>query len=182
MIAQRPDDAAPVIQAPVEELPLADQTVDAAMAVLTLHHWRSVEIGLRELMRVVRDRVVIVTMDVDAIAQLWIVRDYLPELLGQHAARFPSIDDLCELLPNAKSEVLPVPRGCRQIGPAAFWARPEAYLRPGGTCGDLPVARPTPPPSWIAASRNCAMISTAVTGASATATCSPAISSMSACA
>jgi hypothetical protein len=109
---------------------LADQTVDAAMAILTLHHWRTVETGLRELMRVVRDRVVIVTMDVDAMAQLWIVRDYLPELLSQHAARFPSIGRLCELLPNAKSEVLPVSRECQDGFMAAFWARPEAYLDP----------------------------------------------------
>jgi ubiquinone/menaquinone biosynthesis C-methylase UbiE len=43
MIAQRPADAAPVLKSPVEELPLADQTVDAAMAILTLHHWDNVE-------------------------------------------------------------------------------------------------------------------------------------------
>jgi SAM-dependent methyltransferase len=138
MIAQRPHDAAPVIQASVEELPLADRTVDAAMGVLTVHHWRSVETGLRELIRVVRDRVVIVTMDVDAIAQLWVVRDYFPELLGQHAERFPSIDRLCELLPNAESEVLPVPRDCRDGFMAAFWARPEAYLDPAARVATSP--------------------------------------------
>jgi SAM-dependent methyltransferase len=130
MIAQRPYDAAPVIKTPVEELPLADRSVDAAMAILTVHHWQSVEAGLRELMRVVRDRIVIVTMDIDVIAQLWIVRDYLPELLVQHAARFPTIDRLCELLPNMKSEVLPVARECQDGFMAAFWARPEAYLDP----------------------------------------------------
>lgn len=71
----------------------------------------------------------IVTMDVSVIAQLWVVRDYLPELLGQHA-RFPTIDRLCELLPNARSEVLPVPRDCQDGFMAAWWARPEAYLDP----------------------------------------------------
>jgi hypothetical protein len=50
-----------------------------------------------ELQRVIRERIVIVTMDVQQLAQLWIVRDYLPELLGQHMAKFPSIDDLCRL-------------------------------------------------------------------------------------
>jgi SAM-dependent methyltransferase len=39
MIAQRPSDAAPVIQAAAEQLPLVDGSVDAGMAVLTLHHW-----------------------------------------------------------------------------------------------------------------------------------------------
>jgi len=129
MIAQRPPDAAPVIQAPVEKLTLADQTVDAAMAILTLQHWESVEAGLRELVRVVRDRIVLVTMDVGILSELWIVRDYLPELLGQHA-RFPTIDRLRDLLPNAQVEVLPVRRECEDGFMAAFWARPHAYLDP----------------------------------------------------
>jgi SAM-dependent methyltransferase len=129
MIAQRAPDAAPVIQATAEDLPLADQSVDAAMAILTVHHWPNVEAGLRELTRVARDRIVIVTVDVSMIAQQWIVRDYLPELLGQHA-RFPAIDRLCELLPNATSEVLPVPRDCEDGFMAAWWARPEACLDP----------------------------------------------------
>jgi SAM-dependent methyltransferase len=130
MIAQRAPDAAPVIQAPVEQLPLADQTVDAAMAILTVHHWDDVQIGLRELVRVVRDRIVLVTMDVGALAELWFVHDYLPELLGQHAARFPTIDQLRELLPDARVDVLPVPRECEDGFMAAFWARPHAFLDP----------------------------------------------------
>ena len=54
MIAQRSPDAAPVIRARAEDLPLADQTIDAAMAILTVHHWPNVEAGLRELTRVVQ--------------------------------------------------------------------------------------------------------------------------------
>jgi SAM-dependent methyltransferase len=138
MIAQRPADAAPVIKAPVELLPLADQTVDAAMAILTLHHWGGIETGLRELVRVVRDRIVVVTMDVEALGRSWIVRDYLPELLGQHAARFPSIDRLRELLPNARVEVLPVPRECEDGFMVAFWARPQAYMDPATRAATSP--------------------------------------------
>ena len=144
MIAQRPACAAPVIRASVESLPLAERSVDAAMAILTVHHWSDLEAGVRELVRVVRDRIVIATMDVEVIAQLWIVRDYLPELLGQHA-RFPSIDRLRQLLPNPRSEVLPVPRDCEDGFMAAFWARPEAYLDPAVRAAtspwhDLPAA------------------------------------------
>jgi SAM-dependent methyltransferase len=132
MIAQRPEDAAPVLKARVEQLPLADQTVDAAMAVLTIHHWDDLALGLRELVRVVRKRIVIVTIDVAQLAQLWVVRDYVPELLGQHAARFPSIEWLRHWLPDAEVEVevLPVPRDCQDGFMVAFWARPEAYLDP----------------------------------------------------
>jgi SAM-dependent methyltransferase len=92
MIAQRPPGSAPVLQAPVEALPLADRTVDAAMAILTIHHWDDLAAGLGQLCRVARRRIVIVTMDVPTLARLWIVEDYLPELLGKHADRFCPIE------------------------------------------------------------------------------------------
>ncbi|HXN36701.1 MAG TPA: class I SAM-dependent methyltransferase [Solirubrobacteraceae bacterium] len=130
MIAQRPPGAAPVITAHVEQLPLADRSIDAAMAILTLHHWQDLRAGLTELQRVIRERIVIVTIDVQQLAQLWIVRDYLPELIGQHMAKFPSIEDLCRLLAGPEVEVLPVPRDCTDGFMAALWARPEAYLDP----------------------------------------------------
>jgi len=100
------------------------------MAILTLHHWKDLRAGLTELQRVVRDRIVIVTMDVQRLAQLWIVREYLSELLGQHMAKFPPIDGLCCLLVDPEVEVLPVPHDCTDGFMAALWARPEAYLDP----------------------------------------------------
>lgn len=130
MIAQRPPDAAPVLQASAEDLPLADRTVDAAMAILTVHHWPDIEAGLGELLRVTRRRIVIVTMDVLVLARLWIIEDYLPEFLGQHTDRFPSIERLCELLPNSTAEVLAVPRDCTDGFLSALWARPHALLDP----------------------------------------------------
>ena len=39
MIAQRPADAAPAVQAAAERLPAADNEFGAAMAILTVHHW-----------------------------------------------------------------------------------------------------------------------------------------------
>jgi SAM-dependent methyltransferase len=130
MIAQRPRGAAPAIKAPAEQLPLADRSVDAAMAILTIQHWDDVEAGLVELLRVIRDRIVVVTMDTSQLAELWIVRDYFPELLGDHARRFPSIKWLSSLLPCADVEVLPVPHDCEDMFMAALWARPEALLDP----------------------------------------------------
>ncbi len=130
MTAPRADSAAPVLHAAVESLPLADKTVDAAIVILTIHHWSSVEAGLRELRRVTSQRIVIVTMDPAALANLWIVQDYLPELMGFHAARFPSIERLRELLPGAAVDILAVPHDCQDGFMAAFWARPHAYLDP----------------------------------------------------
>ena len=39
MIGQRPAGAAPAVRAGAERLPIDDGAVDAAMAVLTIHHW-----------------------------------------------------------------------------------------------------------------------------------------------
>jgi SAM-dependent methyltransferase len=130
MIAQRPAGAAPAIQAAAEALPLPDQAVDAAMAVLTLQHWEDVEQGLSEMLRVARRRIVLVTMDVEVLGELWVVRDYLPETLTAHAAGFPSIARLTELVPHSAAAVIPVPRECTDGFMAAFWGRPEAYLDP----------------------------------------------------
>jgi SAM-dependent methyltransferase len=131
MIAQRPPDAAPAIQAVVEALPLKDHAVDAAMAVLSLHHWEDVNQGLGELLRVACQRVVLVTMDVGTLGQFWLIRDYLPETLTAHGGGFPSTTRLLELLPRATVGVIPVPRHCTDGFMAAFWGRPEAYLDPG---------------------------------------------------
>ncbi len=145
MIAQRPPGAAPALQCSVEDLPLADRTVDAAMAVLTVHHWPDIEAGLGQLLRVARRRIVIVTMDVSVLARLWIVADYLPELLSQHAARFPPISRLCEILPNSTAVTLSVRRDCTDGFLAALWARPQALLDPATRAAtspwyDLPAA------------------------------------------
>src|SRR3954453_10714589 len=63
MLRQRPPDAAPAIRASAEALPLADGTVDAAMAVLTIHHWADWRAGIAEMRRVARARLVIWTFD-----------------------------------------------------------------------------------------------------------------------
>lgn len=138
MIAQRPADAAPAVKATAEALPLEDKSVDAALAVLTLQHWDDVERGLGEMVRVARRRVVLVTMDVAALAELWLVRDYVPETLPVHAAGFPSIKWLLGALPGATASRMPVPRDCPDGFMVAFWGRPEAYLDPhtrSGTSG-----------------------------------------------
>src|SRR5262245_28285674 len=63
MIAQRSRSAAPAVQARAEALPFPDGSFDAAMAVLTLHHWADRAGGLAECARVARRRVVLLTWD-----------------------------------------------------------------------------------------------------------------------
>ena len=67
MRAQRPPGAAPVLDARAEALPFDDDAVDAAMACVTVHHWRPRATGLAELRRVARGPVVVLTMDLDAV-------------------------------------------------------------------------------------------------------------------
>jgi SAM-dependent methyltransferase len=130
MIAQRPPDAAPAVQAKAEALPFRDGEFDAAMAILTLHHWSDVDAGLAELVRVAQRRVVVVTFDLQVAHDLWIVCDYLPELATSNARLFPSMTLLLDALPGATVQPLPVPRDCTDRMFATLWARPEQYLDP----------------------------------------------------
>ena len=51
MLAQRPAGAPPAVQAVAEALPFPDASFDAAMAVLTLHHWTDQRAGIAEVRR-----------------------------------------------------------------------------------------------------------------------------------
>jgi SAM-dependent methyltransferase len=135
MIAQRPAEAAPVVQASAESLPFDDDSFDAAMAVLTAHHWADLEAGLSEMRRVARRRLVMVTFDSEALEGLWITADYFPEMLTLSRPSGASSRNLTALLPAARSSPLPVPRDCTDHFFAALWARPEllfdeAVVRP----------------------------------------------------
>ncbi|MFC7616760.1 class I SAM-dependent methyltransferase [Actinokineospora soli] len=129
MIAQRPPGAAPAVRGVAEALPLADASVDAALAVLTLHHWTDVDAGLAELRRVARHRVVILTWDQSVCREFWLLREYLPEAIAIDDARAVPLDHLVDTL-GARVEVVPVPHDCTDGFLAAYWRRPEAYLDP----------------------------------------------------
>ena len=123
MRAQRPPGAPPAIEAYAEKLPFADDSFDAAMAILTIHHWRDWAAGLREMRRVARNRVVILTFDATRASTLWLVRDYLPELVEVDVERMPPIDAL-----GGTVEPVPIPHDCTDGFLGAYWRRPERYL------------------------------------------------------
>lgn len=125
MIAQRPASAAPVIQATAEDLPFPDDSFDAAMAVLTVHHWADLGAGLREVQRVTRQRILIVAFDPGALANLWITRDYFPEMLELKRRSPVTSTELARMLSTARSIPVPVPQDCTDHFFAALWARPE---------------------------------------------------------
>jgi riboflavin synthase alpha subunit len=126
MIDQRPANAAPAILGSAEALPLDDQSVDAALAVLTVHHWRDLERAWAEIRRVVRRRAVFLTFD-PAAPPFWLTRDYLPEIRELDAVRLPPLSIFDQLGP-AEVRPLPIPHDCTDGFLAAFWRRPSAYL------------------------------------------------------
>jgi SAM-dependent methyltransferase len=133
MIAQRPERAAPVVRAFAEELPFEDGSFDAAMAVLTDHHWSDHARGLAEMARVAK-RVVLFSWDPATVHDMWIVRDYLttvPELIpdGYRLAH------TLARLGDARAEPVPIPHDCRDGFFHAYWRRPEAYLDPAVRAG-----------------------------------------------
>src|SRR6187397_159134 len=72
MAAQRDTALSPAIRASAGALPLHDQSVDAAMAILSLHHWDDErESGVRELRRVSRGPIVILTVDPVVSGEMW---------------------------------------------------------------------------------------------------------------
>lgn len=130
MLRQRERGAAPAVRARAERLPFGDASFDAALAVLTVHHWSDRAAGLAELRRVARRRVVVVTWDPGARRAFWLTDHYLPEVLALDLPRFPSLEELDRSWGGARWEPLLVPHDCADGFLGAFWRRPEAYLDP----------------------------------------------------
>lgn len=133
MIAQRPPGLAPVLRASATDLPLDDDMVDVALAVLTVHHWPDAAAGLRELRRVARQRVVVLTWTPDD--PFWLFADYLPALLARDRERFPLDATYRDALGPLRVETVPVPHDCVDGFLAAYWRRPDAYLDPNVRAG-----------------------------------------------
>jgi SAM-dependent methyltransferase len=129
MIEQRPSDAAVAIRAVAESLPFPDDTFDAALAVLTIHHWTDVELGLGEMQRVARGQVVFMFSHVTA-NDLWLLADYFPEVRDLETEKPPTPEAVAAMLDATRVETVPVPSDCIDGFGGCFWNRPEAYLDP----------------------------------------------------
>jgi SAM-dependent methyltransferase len=129
MAAQRPP-GIPALRASAADLPLRDDSVDAAMAVVTIHHWDDeLERGIRELRRVARDTVVILTYDPQVSGEMWLMADYLPEVAELDRRIFPAPELLAGRLGGrTRIEVVPIPRDSPDWMLGSFWAHPERVL------------------------------------------------------
>lgn len=146
MAAQRDPQAAPAIRAGAGALPLRDQSVDAAMAVLTIHHWDAEqEQGVQELRRVARAAVVILTFDPAVSGRMWLMTDYLPEVAELDRRIFPSVELLSTWLGGSTRVVpVPLPRDTPDWMLGSFWAHPERILDTGARNATSGFARMDP--------------------------------------
>lgn len=129
MVRQRGPASAPAVRGVAGDLPLRDASVDAALAILTLHHWPEWRRGVAEMRRVARGRVVLLTWD-PGHPGFWLTREYFPEILETDRAKFPSLSELAEALGSTEVRVVPVPHDCTDGFLGAYWRRPERYLDP----------------------------------------------------
>ena len=130
MRAQRPPNLSAAIDAQAEALPFDDDSFDAAMALVTVHQWSDLRAGLKELRRVARGPVLVMTSEPDALRRFWL-RHYAPEVIAVEAGRMPPLSRILEGL-GAEGEVVsvPIPFDCRDGFNEAYYGRPERLLEP----------------------------------------------------
>jgi SAM-dependent methyltransferase len=143
MIAQRDPSLAPAIHSGAYPLPLADRSVDAAMAVLTIHHWdEDQERGVRELRRVARGPVVIMTFDPEVTSRMWLIADYFPEIGELDRRTCPPPETLARWLGGeTEIRVVPLARDTPDWSLGSFWAHPERVLDPAARASTSGFAR-----------------------------------------
>ena len=91
-----------------------------------LASWRA---GLREMRRVARQRVVLLTFDVEA-PEFWLTRDYFPTLAALDREIMPRLDAMASELGAFRATPVPIPHDCLDGFLGAYWRRPEVYLDP----------------------------------------------------
>ena len=134
MIGQRVGRSPAVVQAVAEAMPFPDRRFDAALAVLTVHHWTDVPGGLLELRRVA-GRQVVLYFEPLRTHSFWAL-DYFPEALDLPTEQSPPGEaELREHLDVTEVQTVLVPPDCIDGFGVSYWCRPEAYLDPAVQAG-----------------------------------------------
>lgn len=119
----------PAIIGTADALPFDDDAFDASMATITIHHWPDISKGLKEMRRVTKGAVAILTFDPDALHEFWNAH-YFPELVAVEQARYPNIEEVTNALGDICTvQKIPIPQDCIDGFQEAFYARPEAFLQ-----------------------------------------------------
>jgi SAM-dependent methyltransferase len=130
MRAQRPVHLAPAVAARAENLPFPDGHFDAAMSTFSIHQWGDLSVGLREIRRVSRGPVVILTCDPSRLQRFWL-NEYAPEVIATEARRYPTLRAVAAGLGGkVRTSIVPVPLDCVDGFNEAYYGRPEGLLDP----------------------------------------------------
>jgi SAM-dependent methyltransferase len=130
MIEQRPAGAAPAVRARAEDLPFDDGSFDAALAIITVHHWPDPVAGLAEMRRVARRRLVVLAFDPTYADGHWL-GEYFPRAIAIHREAMPPLTRLTGAMgASATVAAIPIPRECEDGFFLALWDRPELHLDP----------------------------------------------------
>lgn len=120
----------PALLGKADALPFDAHAFDAAMALVTVHHWPDMRQGLRELRRVTKGPVLILTFDPAALTEFWNAA-YFPEVIAVEQQRYPTIDFLTSALGGrCEVQAIPIPLACVDGFQEAYYGRPEAFLSP----------------------------------------------------
>ncbi|WP_332118513.1 class I SAM-dependent methyltransferase [Azorhizobium caulinodans] len=131
MRAQRPAHLSAAIDAVAEALPFDDGTFDAAMSTFSIHQWSDLRTGLRELRRVTRGPIVLLSCEPGEVERFWL-SDYAPGVLAAEARRYPSHATIAEALgTDVEARRVPIPFDCVDGFNEAYYGRPEMFLDPG---------------------------------------------------
>ena len=118
----------PAVNAKADDLPFDDQSFDAVMAVLTIHHWPDLKAGLSEMKRVSKKRISILTYDPEMLDVFWNAK-YFPQLIEIERSRYPQLSYIAECLnEEIKITNIKIPLDCSDGFQEAFYGRPEAFL------------------------------------------------------
>ncbi len=119
----------PAINARADSLPFSDNSFDASLAILTIHHWPDLRAGLKEVKRVTRNRIVILTYDPDELDKFWNM-EYFPGVVEAEKNRYPKLLEIAEVIGIQPRIIkIKIPFNCADGFQEAFYGRPEAFLK-----------------------------------------------------
>ena len=130
---QKPHPKVSWINAAAENIPLSNDAVDGVVAILSMHHFHDLNLGIREMARIsLTGKIVIFAFEQSKIPDFWLA-DYFPYFIGDTLATFPSTQAIAETISQVTQkevEIIPflLPTNLSDLFAASGWCKPEIYL------------------------------------------------------
>jgi len=118
-----------------ESIPLADNSVNGVIVVLSLHHFSSVQSAAKEIRRICPNGPIIVfTLDPREGEEPWF-KNYFPEVYQKDFNSFPPINEVADVIAEENQwektiRKFPLPHDLLDRNMYSGWNKPEIYLDP----------------------------------------------------